>query len=150
MTKFVSKKGHNFYKFILLVLIKNHLKDLKHWISNCFLIGLRLHGKDWKKIEAVVGTRNGAQIRSHAQKFFSKVNKSFDEKSSNSKFGLFDSSWKSFPQFFNLIILGGDAKLFNLDSQSKKSSDDEQKISTGCAKKRELKEFLKVKQRHQV
>lgn len=33
-------------------------------------IGLELYGKDWKKIEALVGSRTGAQIRSHAQKYF--------------------------------------------------------------------------------
>jgi hypothetical protein len=36
---------------------------------------LQLYGKDWKKIEALVATRNGAQIRSHAQKYFIKVRK---------------------------------------------------------------------------
>ncbi|CAI2384607.1 unnamed protein product [Moneuplotes crassus] len=40
-----------------------------------FIRGLKMYGKDWKKIEALVKTRNGAQIRSHAQKWFSKVNK---------------------------------------------------------------------------
>lgn len=37
--------------------------------------GLQLYGKDWKKIEALVATRNGAQIRSHAQKYFIKTKK---------------------------------------------------------------------------
>lgn len=41
--------------------------------------GLQLYGKDWKKIEALVGTRNGAQIRSHAQKFFIKVKKDLEQ-----------------------------------------------------------------------
>ena len=31
-----------------------------------FLIGLKLYGKNWKKVEEHVGTRTGAQIRSHA------------------------------------------------------------------------------------
>ena len=34
-----------------------------------------LHGRDWKKVEQHIGTRSGAQIRSHAQKFFSRVEK---------------------------------------------------------------------------
>ena len=34
--------------------------------------GLRLHGKNWKKIEQLITTRTGSQIRSHAQKFFMK------------------------------------------------------------------------------
>ena len=37
------------------------------------------YGKDWKKVEEVVKTRNGSQVRSHAQKFFNKLQK--DEKS---------------------------------------------------------------------
>lgn len=35
-----------------------------------------MYGKDWKKIEDLIGTRNGSQIRSHAQKFFLKFKKS--------------------------------------------------------------------------
>lgn len=35
-------------------------------------IGIVAHGKDWKKVEEVVGTRTGTQVRSHAQKFFNK------------------------------------------------------------------------------
>jgi hypothetical protein len=34
-----------------------------------------LHGKDWKIVEEIVKTRNGSQVRSHAQKFFIKLNK---------------------------------------------------------------------------
>jgi hypothetical protein len=41
-------------------------------------VGLQLYGKDWKKIEALVATRNGAQIRSHAQKYFIKTKKEDD------------------------------------------------------------------------
>ena len=35
-------------------------------------LGLRIYGKNWKKIEQLVSTRSGSQIRSHAQKFFLK------------------------------------------------------------------------------
>ena len=38
--------------------------------------GLSIHGKNWKKIEKLIGTRNGPQIRSHAQKFFQKLEES--------------------------------------------------------------------------
>ncbi|CAI2363626.1 unnamed protein product [Moneuplotes crassus] len=40
-----------------------------------FLKGVKMYGRDWKKIERLVGTRTGPQIRSHAQKYFNKVNK---------------------------------------------------------------------------
>jgi SHAQKYF class myb-like DNA-binding protein len=38
-----------------------------------FVDGLKKFGKNWKKVEEYVGTRTGAQIRSHAQKFFNRV-----------------------------------------------------------------------------
>lgn len=41
-----------------------------------FKIALRVHGKDWKKVENYIKTRSGAQIRSHAQKFFMNVQRS--------------------------------------------------------------------------
>lgn len=37
--------------------------------------GIVEHGKDWKIVEKVVKTRTGSQVRSHAQKFFIKLNK---------------------------------------------------------------------------
>ncbi len=38
-----------------------------------FLEGLKKFGKNWKKIEELVGSRSGAQVRSHAQKYFAKL-----------------------------------------------------------------------------
>ena len=38
-----------------------------------FLEALKLHGRAWKKIEEHIGTKSAVQIRSHAQKFFSKL-----------------------------------------------------------------------------
>jgi SHAQKYF class myb-like DNA-binding protein len=40
-----------------------------------FIDAIRLHGKNWKKVEEYIGTRNGPQVRSHAQKFFLKLEK---------------------------------------------------------------------------
>ncbi|KAL3521568.1 hypothetical protein ACH5RR_019717 [Cinchona calisaya] len=41
-----------------------------------FLEALQLFDRDWKKIEAFVGSKSVIQIRSHAQKYFLKVQKS--------------------------------------------------------------------------
>lgn len=40
-----------------------------------FLEAIKNFGKNWKKVEDFVGTRTGAQIRSHAQKFFLRLEK---------------------------------------------------------------------------
>lgn len=40
-----------------------------------FVDALKLYGKNWKKVEEIVGTRDGTQIRSHAQKYFAKLEK---------------------------------------------------------------------------
>lgn len=40
-----------------------------------FLEGLRLYSKDWRMIEEHIGTRTCSQIRSHAQKFFMRLQK---------------------------------------------------------------------------
>lgn len=42
---------------------------------------LRLYGKDWDKIQEMVGTRDAAHCRSHAQKFLIKLQKNLDGKS---------------------------------------------------------------------
>ncbi|CAD8108174.1 unnamed protein product [Paramecium sonneborni] len=44
-----------------------------------FVEALSIHGKNWKKVEEYVSTRSGAQIRSHAQKFFNRLEKEFNK-----------------------------------------------------------------------
>jgi SHAQKYF class myb-like DNA-binding protein len=38
-----------------------------------FLRGLKIYGREWKKVAEAIPTRTSAQIRSHAQKYFAKV-----------------------------------------------------------------------------
>mmetsp|Transcript_10530 Transcript_10530/g.15770 ORF Transcript_10530/g.15770 Transcript_10530/m.15770 type:complete len:136 (+) Transcript_10530:412-819(+) len=40
-----------------------------------FLEALSLYGKDWKRIQKVVGSRSSIQVKSHAQKYFDKISK---------------------------------------------------------------------------
>ena len=43
--------------------------------SAAYSLGLKLFGKDWKRIEDFVATRTGTQTRSHAQKYFNRIKK---------------------------------------------------------------------------
>ena len=45
-----------------------------------FLEGLKLFNKDWRAIERYIGTRTCSQIRSHAQKFFMRLEKQSAER----------------------------------------------------------------------
>lgn len=39
------------------------------------IAGLLTYGKNWKLVEQVVETRSAAQVRSHAQKFFNRLDR---------------------------------------------------------------------------
>ena len=43
-----------------------------------FLHGVKKYGRNWKLVEEYVGTRDSAQIRSHAQKYFNRLEREFE------------------------------------------------------------------------
>jgi len=45
---------------------------------NIFLEGLQLYGKEWKKLAGMIKTRTVVQIRTHAQKYFQKLQRAQD------------------------------------------------------------------------
>ena len=54
---------------------KNSLKVRKDLFYLHFKLAMSMFGRDWKKVEQHIGSRSGAQIRSHAQKFFNRIEK---------------------------------------------------------------------------
>jgi len=62
---------------------KSSSKSTGRWTKeehHRFVEGIKKFGKNWKQVEDFVGTRNGAQIRSHAQKFFNRLQREFNLK----------------------------------------------------------------------
>ena len=48
-----------------------------------FLEGLQMHGKQWKTIATMIGTRTVVQVRTHAQKYFQKLERKNKDASSS-------------------------------------------------------------------
>lgn len=62
-----------------------------------FLVGLEKYGREWKKVASHISTRTSAQIRSHAQKYFAKLNKDLSGKASDDASGMSDGDVSSNP-----------------------------------------------------
>jgi len=45
-----------------------------------FLEGMKIHGREWKKVATGIRTRTSAQIRSHAQKYFNKLSREHEQR----------------------------------------------------------------------
>jgi SHAQKYF class myb-like DNA-binding protein len=57
----------------------NNSEKVGRWTDNeheVFLEGLTKYGKQWKTIATLIGTRTVVQVRTHAQKYFQKMEKS--------------------------------------------------------------------------
>ena len=76
-----NKNGNNFsnnYDFIGKFDVQIFLVAAGRWTSeehNLFILGLQIHNKQWKNIADMVKTRTVVQIRTHAQKYFQKMEK---------------------------------------------------------------------------
>ena len=44
-----------------------------------FLRGLQIHGREWKKVATLIPSRSSAQVRSHAQKYFVRLQRTREE-----------------------------------------------------------------------
>lgn len=53
-----------------------------------FLEGLKIFGREWKKVAQNIPTRTSAQIRSHAQKYFAKLARDEQQQAANASLGL--------------------------------------------------------------
>jgi len=62
-----------------------------------FLQGLKKHGKNWKLVERHVPSRTGPQIRSHAQKFFKRIQVSCMNEDQNYKNSSHSESFSESP-----------------------------------------------------
>ncbi|OQR96303.1 hypothetical protein THRCLA_07325 [Thraustotheca clavata] len=78
--------------------------------QNAFIEGLTLYGKDWKKIALMIPTRTLMQIRTHAQKYFKKLEKEEKIKDAKNNLGSDDCILKQ--SQWNLI---GDELLTDFD-----------------------------------
>lgn len=61
-----------------------------HAEHEAFLDGLKIFGREWKKVAKNIPTRTSAQVRSHAQKYFSKLSR--DEQLMNQESQAFEAA----------------------------------------------------------
>lgn len=75
-----------------------------------FLKALKIYGKEWRKVQQLVGSRTSTQARSHAQKFFVKLerkNLTLDEFLSNLDVEHLEKSYKEKNHAHNSSSQGG-------------------------------------------
>lgn len=59
-----------------------------------FLKGLHLHGREWKKVATLIPTRSSAQVRSHAQKYFVRLQRMQEEDQEHQREGKSEGSFE--------------------------------------------------------
>ncbi|TYZ57038.1 hypothetical protein PybrP1_000006 [[Pythium] brassicae (nom. inval.)] len=89
-----------------------------------FLAGLRLYGREWKKVASKIKTRTSAQIRSHAQKYFAKLARDDEMRKHNGLLPLSDSSATAYSvnSLYGYYSDGGSSPALNSGDETDSSS----------------------------
>lgn len=102
---------------------KNNSSVSGRWTAaehEAFLQGLKVYGREWKKVANCIPTRTSAQIRSHAQKYFAKVTKEQQQllASTESRYSTFPTG---IPFKTNEPFLGNDQSISQTYTNTMKS-----------------------------
>eukprot|EP00538_Stauroneis_constricta_P012406 CAMPEP_0119570724 /NCGR_PEP_ID=MMETSP1352-20130426/43755_1 /TAXON_ID=265584 /ORGANISM="Stauroneis constricta, Strain CCMP1120" /LENGTH=1558 /DNA_ID=CAMNT_0007620397 /DNA_START=139 /DNA_END=4818 /DNA_ORIENTATION=- len=92
-----------------------------------FLDGLKICGREWKRVASRIPTRTSAQIRSHAQKYFAKLQREHEEAAAAGMFAV--TMMPSTP----IIIKHGDANFQSPVGQASTSSSQEPSLSSSSS-----------------
>lgn len=68
-----------------------------------FIRAYEEHGKNWKKIAEIVGTRSVSQVRSHAQKYFMKLERRSAREQARLKKAAFAATASELPKMVSIV-----------------------------------------------
>lgn len=98
-----------------------------------FLAGLRLYGREWKKVASKIKTRTSAQIRSHAQKYFAKLARDDEMRKHSGLLPLSDGSAAGYSvnSLYGYYSDGGSSPALNSGDETDSSSSQRSAVQGG-------------------